>query len=126
MLRELENTRQVPGENFRRWFSDSGHDLIVWEDDGGNIIGFQLCYIKGIEEHALTWRKSGGYTHHKVDDGEAPGIEHKCSPILVPDGKFNPYGLAEDFLARSNNIDSTISKLVYEKLLEGEKPKHNT
>ena len=118
MLEELENTRQVPNEGLRRWFSDSHFDLIVWEEDNGSVLGFQLCYGKGVDEHALTWRKSGGYTHHKVDDGETPGIDHKSSPILVADGQFNPAALAEEFLARSKNIDSSISELVYEKLLD--------
>ena len=118
MLEELENTSQIPDERLRRWFSDSHLDLIVWEEDNGKVLGFQLCYGKGIDEHALTWRKSDGYTHDKVDDGEDPGMDHKSSPILVSDGQINPSALAEGFLARSTNIDSTIAELVYEKLLD--------
>ena len=118
MLRELKNTRQVPGENFRRWFSDSDLDLIVWEDEGANIRGFQLCYLKGFEEHAFTWRKLGGYVHHKVDDGEDPGLSHKNSPILIPDGQYNSCALAQDFLSRSNKMDSIIAEFVHGKLLE--------
>ena len=124
MLEEFVNTNQVPGGGTRRWFSDPQFDLIIWQDDGGNISGFQLCYAKGIDEHAFTWKSSGGYTHHKVDDGEGPDIEHKRSPILVPDGDFNPSALVEKFLEGSIMIDPKISQFVCEKLHEFEIQKH--
>jgi hypothetical protein len=125
VLKEVENTSQDPGQGLRRWFSDPYFDLIVWEDDGGNVLGFQLCYGKGMDEHAFTWKSSGGFMHHRVDDGEVPGMEYKSSPILVADGHFNPSALAESFAAQSNNIDARISELVYKKLLESAKHKHD-
>ncbi len=117
MLEEIEDTGQEPGESSRRWFSDSYCDLIVWEDKGGGVIGFQLCYGKGVDEHALTWRKNGGFTHHRVDDGEKPGLGHKSTPILVPDGEVSLSSLAEEFSERSRNIDSELSEFIYKKLL---------
>jgi hypothetical protein len=52
MLAEIRDVRQIPGEGFRRWFSDGDFDLIVWYA-GGEIAGFQLCYDKGRRERAL-------------------------------------------------------------------------
>jgi len=117
MLREVKKTSQVPGKRLRRWFSDSELDLIVWEDDDGNISKFQLCYGKGKDEQAFTWRNSGSYTHDRIDDGEDVVLGHKNSPILVPDGKFSPAALVQIFIARSHNVDSKISEFICEKLL---------
>lgn len=116
MLQELENTSQIPGEGLRRWFSDSSMDLIIWEDENGNVRKFQLCYGKGVDEHAFTWRNSNSYTHNRVDDGEDVNMGHKNSPILVPDGKFNPAELAQKFFANSHEIDSKISEFVRREL----------
>jgi len=30
MLSEIEHTRQIPNEGYRRWFTDESFDLIVW------------------------------------------------------------------------------------------------
>ncbi|MFW5812247.1 MAG: hypothetical protein ACOCWS_04610, partial [Alkalispirochaetaceae bacterium] len=67
MLSEIKPVRQVPGEGFRRWFTDEEMDLIVWYDgeDQEQIEGFQLCYDKEVLERALTWRPEAGFTHHK-------------------------------------------------------------
>ena len=43
-LSEVRNCRQVRGEPRRRWFGSEQMDLIVWCDDTGAPIGFQLCY----------------------------------------------------------------------------------
>jgi hypothetical protein len=55
MLREVLMVRQIPSQPFRRWFTDSQHDLYVWYDDRRkDIIGFQFCYEKRKDEQALT------------------------------------------------------------------------
>jgi hypothetical protein len=116
MLKEVGKSRQIPGQGTRRWFSDSRLDLFVWEDSKGNIDGFQLCYGKGKDEHAFTWRKSGRCTHHRVDDGEYPGLDYKSSPILVPDGFVDMPALLDEFRARSTGIDPALSGFVRRKL----------
>ena len=117
-MHELQNVRQIPGEGLRRWFSDSEMDLIIWENHHGNIQNFQLCYGKGIDEHAFTWRRSNSYSHEKVDDGERTKMGHKSTPILVPDGKFDPAALANFFAARSQKIDSKTSEFVGSALIQ--------
>ena len=84
MLSEIKKTRQEEGEPYRRWFTDEDHDLIVWYDAEGKILGFQLCYELGPNERALTWIRGKGYAHNRVDDGETGFFMHKMSPILVP------------------------------------------
>ncbi|MBT8047084.1 MAG: hypothetical protein HKN57_12880 [Xanthomonadales bacterium] len=123
VLKEIVNTGQVSGRGFRRWFSDPKVDLFVWEDADANIAGFQLCYGKGSDEHAFTWQKSKGYTHHKIDDGEDVVIGHKSSPILVPDGQFDPSALSQYFISKSKKLDSNITRFICEKLTEYEKEK---
>jgi len=118
MLKEIHKTRQVAGLGPRRWFSDSALDLFVWEDSAGRIDGFQLCYGKGRNEHAFTWKRSTGCMHHKVDDGENPDLEHKSSPILVPDGSVDTQAVLEDFRARSSAIEPNLSDFVCLKLTE--------
>lgn len=116
MLKEEKNVRQYQGEGRRRWFYDNYFDLITWHDAKDDISGFQLCYDKGGSERVLTWQKSKGYSHNKIDDGEVPG-EHKKTPILVVDGKFNKSAIAEKFGRDSKEIDKNIAKFVYKKLL---------
>jgi hypothetical protein len=117
MLREFPNVRQIDGESKRRWFSDEYFDLIVWLDEKEDIVGFQLCYDIFKSQHALTWRKESGFTHHRVDDGENRPGKLKASPVLVSDGYFEYKEIAEKFKIASPSIEARISTFVYEKLL---------
>jgi hypothetical protein len=117
MLQEIPNVRQFPDDPERRWFSDDYFDLIVWFGKARAIIGFQICYNKPKDEHALTWYKDSGYIHNRIDDGERPGSP-KGSPILVQDGMFDNSKIAEMFKERSGNIDPGIRTVVYRKLLK--------
>ena len=116
MLAEVRETRQVEGEGYRRWFRDSYFDLIVWyENEGGAIEGFQLCYDKEWNERALTWRRAGGFDHSRVDDGEK-AMSVKRTPVLVPDGEFNSENVAWKFQAESTGIDPEIARFVHERI----------
>lgn len=85
MLREYPRARQIDGERRRRWFGSWRCDLIVWLHDDGSVEGFQFCYDKSEDEHALSWRQDLGYSHMAVDNGEG-GRGYKGTPILIPDG----------------------------------------
>ena len=119
MLVEIENAKQVPGEGFRRWFSDNYFELIVWyEKDEETITGFQLCYDIYKMERALTWKKDMGYMHSKIDDGEDNPQGHKMTPILVKDGLFDKDGIGRKFIEAGKDIDEDIVELVYSKITE--------
>jgi hypothetical protein len=116
MIHEVANTRQVPGEGFRRWFTDSDFDLIVWyagRDASAPIEGFQLCYDKQGFERALTWRRGEGFSHEKVDDGESGrAVQSKMTPILVPDGIFDAAEVARRLSLRSAEMDPAVARFV--------------
>jgi hypothetical protein len=113
MLSEVRSVRQVPGEGTRRWFTDPYFDLIVWYDDGGTLVGFQLCYDKQGRERAFTWRRDHGCQHERIDAGEIPG-QSRMSPVMVADGSRPVDRLGERFLRESAEIDQGIARLVYE------------
>jgi hypothetical protein len=112
MLTEIQNVRQIPGEGFRRWFSDNYFDLIVWYDDERKLVGFQLCYDKVGRERALTWTREHGFQHNRIDSGEIAG-HIKMSPVIVADGDFGSERVAELFNKESARIDQAVSRFVY-------------
>lgn len=111
-LRELPDTRQVPGEPRRRWFHSPDLDLIVWLEEGDRPIGFQLCYDKARHERALTWREGRGYDHSAVDSGERGDSVYKSTPILVADGLFSTDRVLAEFLEASAAIPEDIRNYV--------------
>jgi len=118
-MREIDQNivKQVPSEPMRRWFVNDFFDLLVWENGAGNIVGFQLCYNKIHNQHALTWHEQKGYIHSKVDDGENKPGKYKSAPMLIPDGVFAYLSIAEKFKFESADIDIKISTFVYKKLM---------
>jgi len=111
MLREIRNIKQETGEPERRWFSSSDMDLITWHK-GYEITGFQLCYDKGRDEHALTWTSAHGFTHRRIEDGEQKGARHKMTPILVPDGTVDLKRIRDQFDEASSEIDPELRGFV--------------
>lgn len=118
MLKEYTQTRQIQGEDKRRWFTNHYFDLILWYDAEDQIAGFQLCYDIIRCHRALTWHRERGYSHNQVDDGENRPGKMKASPILVPNGVFDYPTIAEQFHHASRNIDSEIAAFVYDKILQ--------
>ncbi|HLW74838.1 MAG TPA: hypothetical protein VKT74_07200 [Gammaproteobacteria bacterium] len=118
MLREIADVRQIEGEPLRRWFTDEHFDLVVWINETRDIVAFQLCYDKMRSERALTWKVDSGFTHDAVDDGENREGRYKATPILVPDGVFDPGTVAAKFLGHSGVLDSKSCDFIYLKLLE--------
>lgn len=118
MLKEVFNTRQEKGQLERRWFSSSDEDLIVWYSADGKIFGFQLCYDRQGRERALTWNSEHGFAHNLIDDGEAVGMAHKQSPILVTDGIFDAAAISEHFCEICQWVPKDIVDFVSGKLAE--------
>lgn len=118
MLREIAKVRQIPGEPARRWYSDNYFDLVIWQDLGNDIAGFQLCYDKQHGERALTWRFGSGFSHNQVDTGESRPGKHKSTPILAEDGTFNMEEIAAKFLGHCDVLESGTRDFIYHKLLE--------
>lgn len=115
-LRELSDTRQVPGEPRRRWFCSPELDLIVWVDDADEPVGFQLCYDKLLGERALTWRAGRGFDHAAVDNGEGMPTKYKGTPILVADGAFDSRRVSDIFREASDEVSAPIRRFVTDTL----------
>jgi hypothetical protein len=99
MLREIVSTASA---DRRRWFSSATMDLIIWLDEEGEAVGFQLCYDKSGNERALVWRTdSPRLTWRRVDDGERSRIGHKASPILLPGEPDSIERVMAQFVAES-------------------------
>ncbi|WP_373501964.1 hypothetical protein [Desulfococcus sp.] len=115
---EIHGVRQIAGEPKRRWFCDDFFDLILWLDDGGGILGFQLCYNKQGDQHALTWHAGSGYLHTRVDEGESRPGKFKASPVLMPNGPFSKEAIAVLFLRASRPLERWIVDAVHAKILQ--------
>jgi hypothetical protein len=61
----------------RRWFHDEFFDLFVWQDAGGAVARFELCYGLGPSERALVWLGDERLFH----DGE-PGAIPDAQALL--------------------------------------------
>ncbi|MDP2886685.1 MAG: hypothetical protein Q8P51_16880 [Ignavibacteria bacterium] len=117
MLQEINNPESVEGNLIRKWFTDEFFDLFVWSDNKGEIASFQLCYDKGRDEHALTWKRPSSYYHQRVDDGENRPGKSKSTPVLMADGMFDFRKISARFKTESADIDQVISGFVSDKLL---------
>jgi hypothetical protein len=113
MLKEWEGIRQRQGEGNRRWFVDETMDLIVWFD-GEQISGFQLCYDKGSDEKALTWRRDDAPSHTRVDSGESRPGTFKSSPVLSDALDPAPVRIRGEFDSRAADLPGRIRELVDE------------
>lgn len=117
MLREITPVKQHKDDFRRRWFEDEFFDLIVWYDEHQGIVGFQLCYDKSGNEHALTFLEERGYSHHRIDAGGKSVWETKA-PVLTAGGAFPQQRVVESFVAGSKAIDSSVADYVVQKIKE--------
>jgi hypothetical protein len=115
MLRELKNVQQVQGEPKRRWFYGHDLDLVVWEDEAGHCVSFQLAYDKQRGEHSIAWTAQHGYSHYVVDDGEPHALANRA-PLLYADGVFERDRVLETFLAQARHLPAAITAFVADKL----------
>jgi pyridoxine 5-phosphate synthase len=118
VLKEFPRVAQHAGEPRRRWFQSDDEDLIVWFGEDDHIRSFQLCYNRKRSEHALSWNENAGYSHARIDDGEAIGQLRKSSPILLPDGKFDGRSMLARFKAISAELPQNIADFVQCKIEE--------
>lgn len=114
MLREIGYIKQTSGQPFRRWFNDELLDLFVWQEEGGRITGFQLCFDKETDERALTYSEAGGYSLDNVH-AEESSLD-MGSPVLRR-GVELPFPHLLALLAeRGVGIDARVLRYVTEKL----------
>ena len=60
MLFEVINVQQVRGQPLQRWFCSYDQDLLVWFDEGGALVAFELRYG---DDRAIRWNVDRGFVH---------------------------------------------------------------
>jgi hypothetical protein len=113
MLTESPNVMQERNTDIRRrWFQDDEMDLIVWYRPEGLPEGFQLCYrAEDGGERALTWRPPHGFSHARVDSGDARP-DKNMTPILLADGPVPWTRVKAEFNQRAGELESAVRTLV--------------
>ncbi|WP_321991271.1 hypothetical protein [Marispirochaeta aestuarii] len=111
MMYRILNVRQVPGEDFKVWFTDDYWDLFLWIDRNKRISSFQLGYGKPSEEQMLIWRRGGGLTATRVSDGEETLTENR-TPLLTETSDYDLDSVIERFSGDSKKINSKIADFV--------------
>jgi hypothetical protein len=114
MLREIKNVKQFPNESKRRCFLDDLFDLTVWLADDDTPVGFQLCYVDGIDKKALTYHDGRGFMHNSIDDGEGDPARPKMIPILEKNGMFNKKRIFPCLKKSIRGLDDDIACFVVE------------
>jgi len=125
MLREIGRVRQDSEHGRRRWFQDDEFDLFVWHAPDDGIIAVQLCYDRQHNERAVSWRRGTGFSHHKVDAGEALP-EAKMSPILLADGVVPYFRMFSRFVDASAELEPQLRAFLIERLREYRSAIHGT
>jgi hypothetical protein len=114
MLREVQDVRQIPGEQPRRWFASDYFDLIVWTGDGGRVSAFDLHYDLRRDERVFMWRAGSGggsggrLRHHAVDDGTRGG-RMAMTPLVTHALDADPGPVADRFERESRRIDPRLA-----------------
>ncbi len=121
MLQTIRNTRQIDGEPHRQWYFSHRQDLVVWFTDEGEPLAFQLAYGKYNDEHSIAWHPERGYSHYSVDHETQPGTSGG-TPLLYPDGPFEPCVVIKEFLAESGEVPPNIITFVVDRLLAYDGP----
>ena len=124
MLREMTRVRQQDPALRRRWFRDDYFDIFTWQNVQGDVVGFQLCYDLPTYERVLSWRVAKGYSHHRVDGGEASPIKNR-TPIMLLDGLLPIATVLEEFDQRAAGLDPALRVFLRQHLLDygARKPK---
>jgi hypothetical protein len=117
MLHELRNVRQVPGDHFRRWFTDETLEIVVWYDQPGAVYGFQLCYDLRSQPRALTWTLKRGFSHAAIDEGDDKPTSNR-TPLLSPSTDYDAAKLREAFLGSAGGLPAAEKAFIEGKLAE--------
>ena len=117
MLREIARVNQPDPDLKRRWFRDDYFDIFTWQAGDGNVVGFQVCYDLSTYERVLSWSASKGYTHHRVDGGEASPSRNR-SPLMLPDGLVPLSTVLGEFDRRSDSLEPPVRAFLRQHLVQ--------
>ena len=86
----------------------------MWQEEGGRITGFQLCFDKDTNERALTYSEADGYSFDDVHT-EVSSLD-MGSPVLRGGAELPFPHLLALLTERGAGIDSRVLRYVKEKL----------
>ncbi len=122
-LAEISNPSQDHAGARRRVFDSPTMNLYLWQDAGsGDIVRFQLCYDTDRDEHALLWRRDGGFRHERIDGGEDEPLYNR-SPVSIPDGDIDLPYLIASFRQQSGDLEPAVAAFVAQRLAELQPPR---
>ena len=124
MLKETKSVRQIPGEPFRRWYTDNKTNLIVWLEEH-RVVGFQLIVPDGETQAVFTWHEGRKVTVTSLDDGEGNMGHPKMTPILSKAHAVDRMAVSQHFKAVSAELPPGLSHLVEQKISEEGTSIHN-
>lgn len=114
-LSENKNVRQRPEEGFRRWFLNEFFDVIVWyESAGGQLLGFQLCYNRTVDERAFTWQRDKRSSHFVSSGSDERGVPWIATAVLHGDAGAVPRDVLERLQAEQGDLDDDLLDLIVE------------
>ncbi len=117
MLHEITRVNQPDPNLRRRWFRDDYFDIFTWQAADSSMVSFQVCYDLPNYERVLSWRAANGYTHHRVDGGEASPVKNR-TPIMVPDGLVPLTTVLEEFDLRATELEAPVRAFLRQHLLD--------
>jgi hypothetical protein len=108
MLSEYKEVRQRDDEGYRRWFSDSYFDIVLWYDrEGGSMTGFQVCYDKGKVERAFTRKTEQRLvqSHRYVANGPVAVGTSKMTSVLKGDAGAIDHAIIDRLMVSAGELD---------------------
>ena len=76
---------------------------------------FEICYDKPRNERSLHWQAEQGFSHARIDDGEAHAFDHQ-TPIALPDGHYSLDRIAERFETAGAEVEPAVYQQVMRRL----------
>jgi hypothetical protein len=118
MLREIRGVRQDDPGAIRRWFQDDYLDLFLWITSQGKVSAFQLAYARTRDERVLSWSRTRGFSHSRVDSGESGPFDSR-TPLLIADDVCPIRVVYREFERRSTTLDGRLRTFLMDKLRQG-------
>lgn len=116
-MREIQGVRQDNPSLKRRWYQDDFFDLYTWHSTAGALVSFQLCYDVHGRERALSWHRQRGFSHNRIDSGEAAN-EYPMTPILVAEARFPHRLVRQRFNRHGATLDAPTRTIILDKMRE--------
>lgn len=116
-LKENLDVRQKEEEGFRRWFVNDFFDIIFWYDkQGGELIGFQLCFTMGRGECAFTWEPGSTGSHFVSNSVIDPGVQFQATDVLRSRACVISDEIVSRLIEEAGELDKELLDLILEKL----------